>query len=272
MGNEITGAWQDSAASRLTSATCGGSGTEVVYELRITEPRVLNVTTDFAETTADTVLYIRSSDCASPASEITCNNDLSAANPKSAITASLTPGVYYLVVDNAAGALGGAFKLRLEAKGGDGATCVTATDCNEQLVCRIPLGQTRMQCAKPVCSDGVDDDADGKIDYPLDPGCATPADDTETDECSTTPPGASCPKCSNGIDDDADTLIDYPADPECSARIARWRSPVPKRNRCTGKCGGHHHDHRVSGNNQRYNAKLRHQRQRTRVDGEAAFA
>src|SRR5690606_1510023 len=38
--------------------------------------------------------------------------------------------------------------------------------------------------AKPACSDTVDNDADGKIDYPLDPGCADTNDTDETD-----PPG-----------------------------------------------------------------------------------
>ncbi len=227
MGNEVTGTLQDSAPSRLNSPTCGGSGTEVVYELRIIQPVVVNVTTDFPETTADTVLYIRGTDCASPASELTCNNDISIQKPASAISASLAPGVYYLVVDNAAGALGGAFKLRLESRAGEGSTCATGADCDSSLVCRIPVGETRMQCAKPVCSDGRDDDGDGKIDYPLDPGCTSPTDDTEADECGTTPPGPSCPKCANGLDDDGDGFIDYPADLECSSASQTTESACP---------------------------------------------
>lgn len=212
--NEVTGILQDGAASRLTSMACGGQGPEVVYELRITEPRVLTITTDFPETTANTVLYLRGTDCASDASEATCNNDISPSKVASTITASVTPGVYYLVIDNDDRVLGGAFKLKLESKGGEGGTCATAADCDGSLVCRIPLGETRMQCAKPVCSDGRDDDADGKTDYPLDPGCATPTDDTEADDC---PTGPNCPKCANGMDDDGDGFTDYPADLECSS-------------------------------------------------------
>ena len=38
------------------------------------------------------------------------------------------------------------------------------------------------------CQDGRDNDGDGRIDYPRDPGCFAPAADDETDEC---PEGAS---------------------------------------------------------------------------------
>ncbi|MBI5478362.1 MAG: hypothetical protein HY906_05865, partial [Deltaproteobacteria bacterium] len=93
------------------------------------------------------------------------------------------------------------------------------------------------------CSDGLDNDGDGKTDFPDDPGCLTPTDNDETDvaECAdnvdndgngtedfpadtgcssaadpleqTVPPGA--PACSDGIDNDLDGLTDYPADPGC---------------------------------------------------------
>ncbi len=38
------------------------------------------------------------------------------------------------------------------------------------------------QPALPQCSDGIDNDNDGLIDYPEDPGCESPEDDNETDE------------------------------------------------------------------------------------------
>ena len=34
---------------------------------------------------------------------------------------------------------------------------------------------------KPACSDGVDNDNDGKIDFPADPGCTSAADNNEAD-------------------------------------------------------------------------------------------
>jgi hypothetical protein len=59
---------------------------------------------------------------------------------------------------------------------------------------------------KPACSDMKDNDGDGKIDYPADPGCVSPYDDDEYNK----------PACSDGNDNDYDNKVDYPADPGCS--------------------------------------------------------
>jgi hypothetical protein len=61
----------------------------------------------------------------------------------------------------------------------------------------------------PACSDGIDNDVDGLIDHPADPGCTDPSDTDESD-----PPPA--PACSDGVDNDVDGLIDHPADPGCA--------------------------------------------------------
>src|SRR5579863_7582950 len=66
----------------------------------------------------------------------------------------------------------------------------------------------------PECRDGIDNDGDGLIDYPNDPGCSSPNADSELDDC---PNGPGCPECANHIDDDGNGLIDYPADPGCMA-------------------------------------------------------
>ena len=64
----------------------------------------------------------------------------------------------------------------------------------------------------PACSNGIDDDCDGKIDME-DPGCSSPMDD---DEHGTK-------KCDDGIDNDGDGYIDFkvpgcgpPGDPQCT--------------------------------------------------------
>lgn len=44
----------------------------------------------------------------------------------------------------------------------------------------ITDGNTPVARPKPECSDGKDNDGDGQIDYPLDPGCLSPNDDSET--------------------------------------------------------------------------------------------
>lgn len=60
---------------------------------------------------------------------------------------------------------------------------------------------------KPVCSDGADNDDDGRVDYPADPGCASADDGDETDPAA----------CSDGKDNDGDGLVDHPEDTGCDS-------------------------------------------------------
>jgi hypothetical protein len=57
----------------------------------------------------------------------------------------------------------------------------------------------------PACDDGIDDDGDGLIDFPEDPGCARASQTTEA------------PACDNHLDDDGDGLVDHPDDPTCAS-------------------------------------------------------
>jgi hypothetical protein len=61
------------------------------------------------------------------------------------------------------------------------------------------------------CDDGLDNEGDGRIDAPSDPGCTSTAD---TDEKSTL-------QCDNGLDDDGDGRIDWredaTGDPQCAS-------------------------------------------------------
>jgi hypothetical protein len=61
----------------------------------------------------------------------------------------------------------------------------------------------------PQCRDGADNDGDGLIDHPADPGCSNPDDNNETNN-------APVPQCRDGADNDGDGDIDYPGDPGCS--------------------------------------------------------
>jgi hypothetical protein len=58
----------------------------------------------------------------------------------------------------------------------------------------------------PECSDGVDNDSDGLIDYPDDHGCVGPTGNNE----------AYYAVCNDSFDNDGDTLVDYPADTGCT--------------------------------------------------------
>lgn len=69
--------------------------------------------------------------------------------------------------------------------------------------------------ALPQCSDGMDNDCDGRIDFGVDPGCAGAGDD---DEHGST-------ECDDGMDNDGDNDIDYQiSSPECT---------MPKDSNCT---------------------------------------
>lgn len=59
----------------------------------------------------------------------------------------------------------------------------------------------------PACSNGIDDDCDGRIDFAGgDPGCSSPTDGNERQVGLV---------CDDGIDNDGDGLTDY-IDPACS--------------------------------------------------------
>ncbi len=66
----------------------------------------------------------------------------------------------------------------------------------------------------PACADGLDNDGDGLVDYPADPGCASATGAIEN------------PQCNDGIDNDGDGLIDL-ADPGCGHFAANNRENPP---------------------------------------------
>ncbi|HLE97654.1 MAG TPA: S8 family serine peptidase [Candidatus Thermoplasmatota archaeon] len=71
------------------------------------------------------------------------------------------------------------------------------------------------------CADGADNDGDGLVDYPADPGCSSASD---TDEFNAPPPPAAC---ADGADNDGDGLVDYPADPGCSSATDTDETDTP---------------------------------------------
>jgi len=61
----------------------------------------------------------------------------------------------------------------------------------------------------PECSDTIDNDGDGLIDFPDDPECDNSSDDSESP----------LKACEDGIDNDGDSLIDFPDDPGCASAV-----------------------------------------------------
>ncbi len=66
-----------------------------------------------------------------------------------------------------------------------------------------------VEAAPKKCNNGIDDDGDGLIDYPSDPGCSSNGDNNERGTI----------ECDNGLDSslDADILADYPNDIGCTS-------------------------------------------------------
>jgi hypothetical protein len=105
---------------------------------------------------------------------------------------------------------------------------------------------------QPDCDDGLDDDGDGLIDFPADPGCSSLTDsdernlalacdnglDDDTDGLTDmNDPGCSSPsdisergasfQCDNGLDDDGDLLVDFPDDDGCLHPTNLIEAPEP---------------------------------------------
>lgn len=206
-----------STSSSAIASPCGGGGGSyaVAFELHLATNRVVEVSTDDQLTTADTVIDIRSEDCSALESEIACNDDLAPTNHKSKVTAALRAGDYYIIVSGHDSSASGTFAVQVKTFAGEQSSCVMDTDCGPGLVCRTAVGATALTCLKPQCADDVDDDGDGKVGYPTDPGCTSLDDNSEADTCPGVGPG--CPECSDGADNDGDGKTDYPMDPTCAA-------------------------------------------------------
>ena len=89
-----------------------------------------------------------------------------------------------------------------------------AVDFPDDPGCMAATDDSEDSPASPQCNDGRDNDGDGITDYPQDPGCFAPQQDDETDDC---PDGPNCPQCGNGKDDDMNGSTDYPSDPGCTS-------------------------------------------------------
>lgn len=163
--------------------SCGGRGApELVFAFHIDQPlkELKFITQDImGEEGWETTLYVRTQ-CEHAHSELGCHREEIDQNSSNELSINDPPiGPLYLMVDGASGR-GGSFQLH---------------------VIETPI---------EACQNQLDDDADGLIDYPFDPGCNDLQDLDETDP---TP----APACSNGLDDDSDLLTDFPNDFGCLA-------------------------------------------------------
>lgn len=87
-----------------------------------------------------------------------------------------------------------------------GPTLACETDCS---------GFDIDACQHTECSDGIDNDLNGQIDWPSDVGCTTANDNDET----ILPQEAEPVACEDGEDNDGDLFLDYPDDPGCTSQF-----------------------------------------------------
>ncbi|MDX1383346.1 MAG: right-handed parallel beta-helix repeat-containing protein, partial [Thermoanaerobaculia bacterium] len=116
-----------------------------------------------------------------------------AAGPDQAVDAS---GPIQEVVNRPGWSAGNALALLI---GGTGYRRAESWDGDPSAAARLHVDYEAAACA-----DGLDNDGDGAVDFPQDPGCASAASDVEN------------PACDDGLDNDGDGAIDSPGDDACS--------------------------------------------------------
>jgi hypothetical protein len=75
------------------------------------------------------------------------------------------------------------------------------------------------------CANNVDDDGDGKVDFPAEPGCTAPSDTSEVDP-------SPLPLCADGFDNDGDNTIDFPQEPGCASAANKSEKDPMQRPQC----------------------------------------
>jgi hypothetical protein len=216
MGGVVMGSFPSPKPNVLSSPLCSGQGGEQGYKLVIPPgpPVSLLVSTDFPETTLDTVIYVRRM-CKDAGTELGCDDDGgdvgAGGSASKLLLQQVTPGDLYVVVDSFGASSIGTYKLEVSPRVPLHEVCtVGGTECEPGLICREVTPGAGFTCEPHLCGDTVDNDGDGKTDYPSEPGCDSLLDDDEADP-------ATPPVCANDADDDADGVKDWPSDPGCDA-------------------------------------------------------
>ncbi len=178
--NDVAVTTDTSSGVFLSNGTCGGKGSpERAFLYRVTRSidHLLISTTD--KSNVHTTLYVRKGNCLSEEAEVGCDRekDIGETYGHTLIIDQPDIGEYFIFVDG-----------------------VSGTGGNVELLVH--------EVERPQCSNGIDDDANGFIDYPNDPGCNSPSDRFETSP-------AEAPACGDGIDNDEDNKTDYPDDVGC---------------------------------------------------------
>jgi large repetitive protein len=202
-------------ASDGHNPTCGlDGGPDKMYTLRVPALATLTLDTEGSMIT-DTLLSFMTGACTEPSIE--CDDDDGTGNLSLIQRTNVAAGTYIIAVDAYSTSVTPApFKLNVSGTVAPNASCEGPLFTNGVLTCTTGYacnGVMGSRTCSRQCSDGVDNNGDGKIDFPNDPGCTSATDTTEDTLC----PGAMCPACGDGMDNDSDGQTDYPADIACSS-------------------------------------------------------
>ncbi len=206
-------------ASEAHEGSCGGDrGAEQLIYYHNPYNARLTLSSAHPQTQTPVTLYVRRT-CDDPNSELGCDDGRRAGSDYGRIVLERgSPGDYWIIVDTSRG-VGGPFRLSIEAErldpacgdgrdnDGDGEVDADDPGC-ESLEDEDEAGEGNPEA---LCQNGIDDDDDGLIDYPYDPGCVAHGDFDEQDPVEP----ELAPACFNTLDDDEDGEIDFPWDPGC---------------------------------------------------------
>lgn len=178
---ELSDTGTEGVTSGQGQFSCGGFGEnapESVFAYTVTPERPLRsvtFSTVDANTNFDTVLQVRSGVCADPAGALACVDNVGAQSQASVTIADPPMGTLWVFVDGA-GASQGIFGLRVSTVLAAGASCFEGERCEAGTTCRSLTPEDELFCLRPECDDGVDNDADGLIDFGGDPDCRNTED------------------------------------------------------------------------------------------------
>lgn len=196
------------------------SGKEDLLLWRVADDRpLLGMTLNTRGSDFDTVLEARRACSDPPEAVLGCDDDGGQFSTSFLTLGPQAPGdEIFIIVDAGSTASEGIWRMRVTALLAEGANCAGGGPwvCGDGLACTRE-GDAQV-CRQAACANGVDDDEDGIIDFPLEPGCEDASDADEEDP----PEGRAC---SNAIDDDEDGLIDFPDDPGCVGAADDFEGP-----------------------------------------------
>jgi hypothetical protein len=202
-------------ATNDRNPSCAGTVSAPDLLFPLTVPRLDSLSVSATTGGFEYVLELLDGTCGGTALTCTDNGTISRTN--------VAAGNYFVSVDGYTTTDVGSFTLLVSGVISPGGHCDNALFTSGALTCATDTACDGTICkGTKQCNDGVNNaDGDTLIDYPNDPGCDSPSDDSEIDDC---PSGPNCPVCANGIDDDNDQKTDYPADTSCSAASGRSES------------------------------------------------